>query len=157
MNWKPPKDNHVVYEALTALADNRFDLISENRAICYSTSKLKHYEVEYNHLNSTIMSNDNMAFYNGEVSYPMVAMLLFKGVIKYNKDLLKPLKGVFWKEINQKNANDYPQSVKQVLLKIDTLGFDSRVVEVEVNKIFQEVLKLKLSYFIHKRRPPTNY
>ena len=61
MLWKKPRISKI-YEALTAIADGRIELVSENKARCYSSSKGKFYEIEYDPETDSIMSNDNTAY-----------------------------------------------------------------------------------------------
>ncbi|MEI6462536.1 MAG: hypothetical protein WCO33_02600 [bacterium] len=154
MYWSKPKDKHIIYEALSAISDNRFNPSSESLAVCFSSSKDKFYTIEYDKNTNSIMSNDNMAFYVGEVSYPMVALLLSNGTIEYDKEILKPLSGIKWKEINQKNRNDYMKSVAEVLANLKSKGHDILIVEKEVDRIYSEVLKLNLKMLGQKVFPP---
>lgn len=157
MLWLQPRDSHIVYEALSAIADGRFELTGENTAKSTSTSRGKFYEVEYDPKTASIMSNDNMAYYAGEISYPMVAMLLVKGVIKYDEKILKGLKAIPWKDINQKNKNDYMKSVDEVLGDLKLKGIDIEHVRTECNRIYEEVKQMKLNYLGNKKIPPKAY
>lgn len=155
--WSKPKNEHIVYEALSAIADGRFELIDKAHAKCTSTSGNKYYEILFDAEKCAIMSNDNMAYYVGEVSYPMVAMMLVLGRIKYDKSLLKPLKGIKWKDINQKNNNDYMKSVAEVLNKLENEGHDVKNIKLSITELFQEVLKLDLIHLGEKTVPPDKY
>jgi hypothetical protein len=151
MIWKPARDVHTVYEALSAIADGRFVLSNETTAQCSSSSKNKFYTIEFDETTNSIISNDNMAYYVGEVSYPMVAMLLEKGVIKYNKDILVHLKNIKWKEINKKNKNDYMKSVREVLESLSLKGVDTNHIDTEANAIYSQLSKIELNRLSHKR------
>lgn len=157
MKWNPPKDEHIVYEALSAIADNRFTLVSESEAQCYSTSRNKFYSVHYDSENSAIMSNDNMAFYVDEVSYPMVAMLLVKGKLEYNPEILKYFKDIKWKDINQRNKNNYMKSVNEVLEDLTSRGVNTQQIKNQVNDIFEDLLRLELNRLGKKQTPPKAY
>lgn len=157
MKWLPPKDEHIVYEALSAIADGRFELIDENNAKCTSTSQGKFYSVKYDPASQSIMSNDNMAYFRDEVSYPMVALLLQRGDIKFNQEILNNLAGIKWKAINQKNKNDYMKSVEQVLADLQAKGVDTELIRSEVNKIFQSLNSFELNKLGAKVFPPKAY
>lgn len=45
MKWQKPKDEHIIYEALSAIADERFELIDPKHAKCTSTPKGKFCEI----------------------------------------------------------------------------------------------------------------
>lgn len=157
MYWKQPKDIHVVYEAISAVADKRISLIGKNKAKCFSTSGKKYYEIEYDPEADSIMSNDNMAYYVGEISYPMIAYFLVIKKISYNKDILKYFKNIKWKDINQKNKNDFMKSVREVLKNIGENDGDVKFIENEADKIFKEVLDLKLKQLGELKLPPKTY
>jgi hypothetical protein len=157
MHWTKPKDEHIVYEALSAIADGRFELLDEHNAKCTSTSAGKFYSIQYDPLTDSIMSNDNMAYFRDEVSYPMVAMLLAKGEIEFDREILVHLKGIKWKDINQKNKNDYMKSVRQVLADLESKGIDIDLIQSEVRKIFEFVNTRPLNKLGDKKFPPKAY
>lgn len=110
MIWAQPHISKI-YEALGAIGDKRIELsASKNEAKIYSSSKDKFYNVTWNDDLSEIMSNDNSAFFAGKLSYPMIAILMIKGKVDYDKSLPKILKGIKWKELNTKFKNNYEQS-----------------------------------------------
>ncbi len=157
MNWLQPKNGHIIYEALSAIADNRLEMTSENTAKCTSTSRGKFYTIEYDPKSKSIMSNDNMAYYRDEVSYPMVAILLARGDIAFNFEILQHFKGIKWKDINQKNKNDFMKSVKEVLETLEENGIDIETIKLEVMQIFESVVKINLKKLGEKVMPPNAY
>lgn len=157
MYWKEP---HVskIYEALTAIADgDRIELVEENKVRCYSSSRGKFYEIEFDPNTDQIMSNDNSAYYTDSLSYPMIALLMLKGRIKYNEQLLSALKGIRWKDINQKFKNNYDEAIEFVLKNLKSRGEDVDFIKEEINKIYKFVCELKLGYLGAKRFPPKGY
>ncbi|MFW5703067.1 MAG: hypothetical protein ACOCXP_03840 [Candidatus Dojkabacteria bacterium] len=154
--WHKPKDEHIVYEALSAIADGRIELLGDNKARCTSTSRGKFYEIEYDPETNAIMSNDNMAYYVDEVSYPMVAMLIKLGELEIGEDLLKYFEGIKWKDINQRNKNNYMKSVKEFLDGIDS-NSKREEVQTECRRIYDEVCKMKLQKLGKKKLPPKAY
>lgn len=157
MNWLKPKDEHVVYEALSAIADARLELIDENNAKCTSTSKGKFYTIKYDPATESIMSDDNMAYYRDEVSYPMIALLIARGDISFNHEILQHLKDIKWKDINQKNKNDYMKSVREVLVGLKTQGVNIQLIETEVARIFEFISSKNLQKLATKVLPPSAY
>lgn len=156
MYWKKPHISKI-YEALTAIVDARIELVSENKAHCYSSSKGKFYEVEFEPKTNSIMSNDNTAFYTDAVSYPMIALLMLKNKIVYNPKLLDMLKGIFWKDINQKFKNDYDKAVEFVLADLKSKCVDVDFIQAEINKIYEVASNLQLNYLGEKIKPPVAY
>ena len=138
MIWKQPHISKI-YEALTAIADKRIELVGDDKARCYSSSRGKYYEVEFDLKTNSFMSNDNTAYYTESFSYPMVAVLLMTDQIDYDKQLLGILAGIFWKDINQKYKNDYDRAIGHVLSDLKTKGVDTDYVEKEIGEIYNKI------------------
>ncbi len=155
MIWKKPHISKV-YEALTAIADNRIE-INGNNAKCYSSSGEKVYDIKYDPKIGSIMSNDNAAFFTKTLSYPMIAYLMLIGRIPYEKSLLQIFKEIYWKNINQKFKNDYDKSIKYVLGEMKRNGEDVEFVRREVKKIYDFTCALQVKTFGALQRPPKGY
>ena len=156
MVWTKPHISKI-YEALTAIADSRIEFAGENKAKCYSSSKGKYYEIEYNPVTKEIMSNDNTAFYTGSVSYPMIAYLMLIEKVKYNENLLETLKGIYWKDINQRFNNDYDKAIEFILEDLKTKSIDIESLKKAIQGIYDELCSLKLTYSGQRKSPPTGY
>ena len=156
MVWKKPHISKI-YEALTAIADARIELVGENKARCYSSSKGKFYEVEFDPETDSIMANDNTAFYTDAVSYPMIALLMLKGIIIYDPKLLGMLKEIVWKDINQKFKNDYDKAIEFVLAELKSKNIDTVFIQSEIGKIYELACNLQLNYLGEKIKPPVAY
>ena len=154
--WKPPHISKV-YEALTSIADERFKMIGQNKAHCYSSSGNKYYEIEFDPTEFAMMSNDNTAWFTDSVSYPMIAFLMLKGEIKYNQTVAMQLKGIEWKDINQKFKNDYNKAVEFVLEGLKEQGINIESIKAEVQNIYKILIGLKIAKFGPKRFPPKGY
>jgi hypothetical protein len=154
--WKTPHISKV-YEALTAIADDRFKMIDDNKAHCYSSSGNKYYEIEFSPTEMAIMSNDNTAWFTDCVSYPMIGYLMLTGLLKYNPEVLPLLKGIKWKDINQKFKNNYDKAIEFVLENLKEQGIDIKFIEIEIAQIYKTLLKIKLGKLGAKRFPPKGY
>ena len=107
MEWKvSPKRKHV-YEALGCIGDKRIGLDLADGAKVYSSSGNKFYTVNYSSKDNSIMCNDNTSYWTDTLSYPSIALLMIKGIISHNSVFAEWLKGIKWKDINQKFKNDY--------------------------------------------------
>ncbi len=160
--WKKATDEHIVYEALTAIADKRIEI--ENKkddrfAKVFSSSRNKFYTVKFDLEKMLFMSDDNMAYYRDEVSYPMLAVLLKENKIFFDENLLPYFKNIAWKDINQKNKNDYMKSVEEFLNKVADIHSPEKSLEIKNNclKIFTELNKLDLEVLGEKILPPQTY
>ncbi|MDD4027341.1 MAG: hypothetical protein PHO75_04105 [Candidatus Shapirobacteria bacterium] len=155
MIWKKPHISKI-YEALTAIADDRFEL-NGNRAKCYSSSGEKFYDIEYDPINGGIMSNDNTAYFTYSLSYPMIGYLMLINKVPYEKKLLEILKDICWKDINQKFKNDYDKSIKLVLGELKSEDQNVDFIRDEIKKIYDFIYKLQIKTLGKLQRPPKGY
>lgn len=152
--WKQPHISKI-YEALGAIGDNRIEIIEDrNEAKVYSSSRNKFYTVLWNDDLSQMMTNDSSAYWQGNLSYPMIAILLLRNKIQHNPTLPKLLKGFEWKEINTRFKNDYDKTVEFILEEIDNKGGDSGFIQREVGKIFEEINEMGIEPLGNRTRPP---
>ena len=91
--WKLPSAEKI-YESMTAVADNRVNVISSTTGKVWSSSGNKFYDITYDSGNSAIMSNDNSSYWKGEMGYPAIAFLMAIDVIEYDGDIAKLLANV---------------------------------------------------------------
>lgn len=122
--YSPPHISKV-YEALTAIADKRYELISDTALKLSSSSRGKYYTVTYDPQIKQIMSNDNTAYYTHSVSYPMLTLLMLRGDLPYDQDLLIPLSNILWKDIMTKHKNNYDAGIVEVLAVLKARGIDT--------------------------------
>ena len=154
--WLPPHISKI-YEALTAIADKRIEKVSENKARITSSSRGKYYTITYDPTTSSIMSNDNTAYYTGSISYPMIALLMLKGVIDYDKSLLNPLSKIVWKDIMQKYKNDYDKGIEDILATLSKKGINIEEIRAKITPMYNLACSLTLNYLGEKIAPPKAY
>lgn len=157
MEWVvSPKRKHV-YEALGCIGDKRIEINLNNGAKVYSSSRNKFYNVDFNPKSNEIMCNDNTSYHTDILSYPCIALLLNKGVITYNPIFAQWLKGIKWKDVNQMFKNDYAKTEAYVgeLMKERDLSFDE--LNAEVDKINEQLFKIKVKMLGKKVKPPVGY
>lgn len=154
MYWKIPSKTKI-YEALGAVADNRVDLVDENVAKVYSSSRNKFYDVTYNKKENSIMSNDNSAYWQGYLGYPAVALLFRIGELEYKPELAILLKNVAFKDINQKHNNDFEKALVEIL---SPLSWQQRnELDEYMSKILEDIKKLQLKKLGKSTAPPKGY
>ena len=151
MIWKKPHISRI-YEALTAIADNRIE-INGNRAKCYEFGNDRVYDIQYDPVNGSIMSNDNAAFYTYSLSYPIIAYLMLIGKIPYQKKLLEIFKDVCWKDINQHFKNNYDKSIRFVLEGFKKEGQDIDFIKMEIKGIYDFTCNLQIKTLGKLQRP----
>jgi len=153
MKWKHPPITKI-YEALGTVADGRME-VSDLKGKVYSSSRNKFYDVEYELESGSIMSNDNASYWHGYLGYPAIAFLMRIGVLSYSEEMGHILKGVAWKDINQKFKNNFEKALEFVLStktekeRKDLASF--------VKMVDEEIKELDLSMLGAKRKPPQGY
>lgn len=151
--WKmPPRAK--IYEALSVLADQRVILLDENSAEVQSSSGRKSYCVEWIPDLQAITANDNASYWQGYMGYPIVAVLMLQGKIRYSSTVAGHLAGISWKELNQKYKRNYDQVIKKVLKDLQNSGVDVAKIEREIESIYSQLQNLKLKRLPRRRRPP---
>ncbi len=151
--WKLPSVTKI-YEALGAVADDRVE-ISGNAGKCYSSSRNKYYDISYDPDSSSIMSNDNVSYWKGELGYPAIAFLLRRDVLRYEENLGMLLKDIAWKDINQKFNNDFEAALNFILEGIDTE--DKLKLEEYVKQLLDQIESLNLKKLGKRAIPPKGY
>ncbi len=144
-----------MYEALGAVADDRLELIDDTKAKCYSSTGNKYYDIEYNKNEKAIMANDNASYWNGYLGYPAIAYLLKIGELEYRSELAGLLKGVAWKDINQKFKNDFGKAVEFIFKDLD----NEKVVELRLyaKQLTEDLKALHLTKLGKRKLPPKGY
>ena len=91
-----------VLEAVGSLADGRVKLLDEKKAQVTSSLGDKTYTVAVDIEKRLAYSDDNGTRYRGYVGYPIIAVLMKKGVLSYNERIAEALKGIKWKTLNER-------------------------------------------------------
>lgn len=156
MKWKlPPKIK--VYEALGCVADGRVELVGENEARVYSSSRGKFYVVKYDADARAIMVNDNGSYWQGYLGYPAIAFLMHIGVVSFDARYAEALKDIAWKDINTRFKNDFEKTAEYIHGILKTKGLILADFFREVESILAQIQKLDLSLLGKKVKPPTGY
>ena len=119
--WPLPKIEKV-YEAISAVLDDRVELKTSTSAAVTSSSRDKSYVVEWNSEGTQITSNYNATYYQGYMGYPIIAVILQRGIIGINMDAVGHLQDIHWKAINKKYRNNYEKAVEHVLSDLGSKG-----------------------------------
>ncbi len=90
-----------VLEALSAIADGRVRREGDHYVIVSSDGS-RSYTVYVDEGKGLVYSNDNGTVYRGYVGYPIMAVLMMLGLLSFNKELSEGLRGVPWRELNEK-------------------------------------------------------
>lgn len=153
MKWKHPPIIKI-YEAFGAVADDRLE-VSGNEAKVFSSSGNKFYTIAYDPSSQSIMVNDNGSFYKGYLGYPAIAYLMVIGELEYSIEIANELKGIAWKDINQKFKNDFDKTLEFIL---SDKSPEVRVkIEAEVNRINNQLSLKSYNLLGNKIQPPEGY
>ena len=141
--WKlPPRAK--VYEALSAMADGRVKFTGEMTAEVTSSTGEKHYRVRWNEDLTQITSTDNASHWQGYMGYPILAVLMAKGKLDFDRDVASHLAGIPWKEINRRYRNDYERAMESVLADLQEKGIDTDAIRSEVGRIMGQIEGLRI-------------
>jgi hypothetical protein len=152
--WKmPPRAK--VYEALSAVADDRVTFAAERTAEVTSSSGDKKYLIEWSEDGVKISSNDNASYYQGYLGYPIIAVLLKLGRISYQPEVAAKLAGIRWKQLNTKHKRNYDKAIEEALSTLPDREADRETIEREVTLIFDRLPGLQLERGGVIRPPPS--
>ncbi len=153
MLWLHPPISKI-YEALGAIADGRVEVV-ESSAKVFSSSRNKFYTVNFEPSTQSIMVNDNASYFQGYLGYPAIAFLMVIGEIRYSSSVSDMLKGIPWKDLNQKFKNDFEETIEYIL--VSKTEEERRVIEQEVRRIEEQLRSKHYNLLGKKVRPPAGY
>lgn len=133
----PPKAK--IYEAFSALADNRV-IIEGQSAKVKSSNQKKEYVVTWNE--NQISSNDNATFWQSYPGYPVIAVWLKTKIISYDENVIKYFENINWNDLNKKNNRDYDKGVNDILNQLAKKNIDTEYIETEVDTIYEKIKQM---------------
>lgn len=142
-DWKMPPMAKI-YEALSAVADERVSFTGATAARVESSSRDKTYNVEWSEDMREITSDDNASRWQGYTGYPIIAVLLKTGKISFNPRVARHLADIPWNALNKKFKGDYDRAVNHVLDGIEAKGGNRAETEAQAGTIFEQLASLKL-------------
>ena len=126
-------------EAYSAIEDNRVELF-DDYAIVKSSNNEKEYLIKWK--DNLYYSNDKSTYWQGYIGYPIIAVLMLKGELSLNKDIIKYFKSVNWNKLNKENNRDYRKSLEQILSGIS--DNEKTLIDEEINKVYEEIKLLDI-------------
>lgn len=149
--WKiPPKAK--IYEALSAVSDDRVKKKGDTIAEVVSSSGNKTYIVEWSE--DSITANDNASYWQGYMGYPILAILMTLGKIHFNRDVATLLSGIPWKTINTKYRNNYEKAIAAALDFIRASSQQRKLIKAEIDNIMNQIMELQFRKLPKRRQPP---
>lgn len=150
--WKLPPVIKI-YEALGAIADERVFFDGDNAEV-YSSEGNKKYDVVYSGTDNAIMSNDNGSYWVGYLGYPSITYLMLRGVLDFNLDYAKALKGIEWKKINTANKNDFEKTQKEVDGILESKAIDLDHFYLYLAGVNNQMMEMNLEMLGNRVKPP---
>jgi hypothetical protein len=135
-----------VLEALGAIADGRVKILEENdkiKAEVVSSTGERKYDVCVNLTEKRAFSTDNGTRFRHYVGYPIIAVLMMKGVLPFNRELAESLKGIPWKELNEKYKK-YSKVMELIFEKLEKEGIRREDVERYIDDVISKLKELSL-------------
>lgn len=99
-----------IYEAYSALADDRFDLKPEEATVTSSDGS-RTYTVRWQ--DGVYRSTDNATYWQGYAGYPVIVVLLLQGLLPYDAEIASWFKGIPWKALNDAHERDYDAALRE--------------------------------------------
>jgi hypothetical protein len=144
---KPPRIK--VFEALGSIADGRVDIIEEtgSRVVAKvrSSTGEKTYRVVVDLDSKKVYSDDNGTIHRGYVGYPIIAVLMIKGVLPFEQKYSEALKGIPWKTLNE-TYKKYSVVEEIVFKQARSKGVYRRHLESFAKKVLGELSRLELTF-----------
>ncbi len=136
MEKMPPIEK--IYEAYTAIADQRIEL-SENKARIYSSDGRKRYTVSWDE--DIYRSDDNASYWQGYPGYPIIAVLMLQGRLTCDRKTAELFSGVNWNSLNRKHRRDYAAAAKEIM---EERNMDIKAVEEAANEVYEQLRRLPI-------------
>jgi hypothetical protein len=143
---RPPRIK--VLEAIGSIGDDRVKMISDDEARIVSSMGDREYHVVVKQVSSSVFrvySNDNGTIYRGYVGYPIIAVLMVKGVLPIDKDVMRAMTGIPWKELNEKYKK-YSIVENIVLERAEQMGVSKSIVYDYINIVMKKLGLLKILF-----------
>ncbi|HEY3425362.1 MAG TPA: hypothetical protein VGL27_11240 [Negativicutes bacterium] len=145
----PPLEK--VYEAYSAIADDRIVIGKESAAVL-SSDYSKKYLVTWQ--DGVYTSNDSASYWQGYSGYPMIAVLMLQGKLPLEWAIAGHFKGINWKKLNAEHKANYVEAVAVILDDLRQNGVDCDVVNAEVEKVYEKLKTLDIKCKRSSVRPP---
>ncbi len=141
MYLRPPPKIKVL-EALSTIADERIKILNEKYAEVISSDGSRKYVVYVDLDNNEVCSTDNGTMLRGYIGYPIIAVLMLKGKLPVNKVIANALKGINWRELNEryKKYSIVEEHVKEIVSK---RGINPQLLDSFKERVYGYIKRLK--------------
>ncbi|MCC6054394.1 MAG: hypothetical protein LM589_03680 [Thermosphaera sp.] len=143
---RPPRIK--VLEGIGAIGDGRITTLTNDKATVKSSMGDREYKVVLIREGDAVFraySNDNGTIYRGYVGYPIISFMMIKDILPLDREVMKAMTGVPWKELNEKYQK-YAVVENLVLTRAEKMGVSRVVIDDYVNLVLKKLSLLKI-YF----------
>lgn len=154
MDKLPPIEK--INEAWSALADGRVQVDeSSQTAQVKSSDGAKTYTVTWREPGDgsvpVYTSNDNATYWKLYPGYPVIAVMMHRGLLPYDKEWAQNWGGINWTALNAANKRDYAKAVSDVL---GIRGIDADLSARRAGEVWNALAELPAAVRRGSLRPP---
>ena len=136
------------WEAAGCVGDGRIEVLDDFNARVTSSRGESEYRVIVVSEGRDVFrvySSDNGTIYRRYVGYPIISFLIVKGVIQRNNKVINALKGIPWKDLNEKYKKY--SIVEDIVLKhAESLGVQRKTVLEYVEAVMGKLKEYKFIF-----------
>ncbi len=143
---KPPRIK--ILEAIGSIGDERIKILDDRKAQVVSSRGDKIYKVVLVEKGDNVFhtySNDNGTIYRGYIGYPIIAFMMVKGIIPIDKEVMKAMSGVPWKDLNERYKK-YSIVENIVLSRAERMGVSRDIIMDYINIVMKKLGLLKVFF-----------
>ncbi len=138
-----PPPRIKVLEALSSIADGRISAVNNEARVSSSSGEREYHVVVTGDLRA--YSNDNGTLYRGYVGYPIIALLMMRGVIPYDEAIARALSGIPWRTLNE-TYKRYEVVEEIVLKRAEERGISREVVMGYVSVVMKKLSSMRIVF-----------
>ena len=138
-----------VYEAWSAIADERVELKTDAGEACVTSSDgSKHYTICWQDTHYT--SNDRATYWAGYPGYPVLAVWMKQGILPLNEEMAGQFRGIDWNELNRQYRRNYAKAAAFVM---EQNHLDAEKARQEAQRVMDVLKDLNLTTGRGKGKP----
>jgi hypothetical protein len=149
----PPKIK--VLEAAGSIADGRVRVLEDRGskvvAVVESSMGDRSYNVVIEITGPKLIvasSNDNGTRFRGYIGYPIISLLMIKGLIPRDQEVEEALKGIPWRVLNEQYKS-YERVLEEIIARVKATGGERLV--SKVRGYMENVMSILSKYEVYSR------
>ncbi|MBN7773560.1 hypothetical protein [Clostridium aminobutyricum] len=130
-----------IYEAYSAIADNRIILHADHAAVL-SSDRSKEYTVAWD--GNLYTSDDNATYWQGYAGYPVIAVLMKQEKLPLDRRIASYFAGINWTELNTKYKRNYTKAAAAVLDNLQCSNDEKEQIQTELHCTYEAIKLLDI-------------